>query len=111
MNNAEKLQLEIEKQVAAGFSGTEIKQNLLNLQYTPAEIEVAMRSQRVSSTAQASQGKTSWVSLLVSIFFIFSGLMKMSKYESGSGLYMFGVFMLLVGIGGAVWKMADLVRK
>lgn len=111
MNNDQKINLEIQKQVAAGFSGTEIRSNLLGLQFSADEIERAMSQNRVSATADTEAGKFGWVSLIVSILIIFSGLMKMSKYPSGSGMYTWGIIMLLGGIAGACWKLADIVRK
>lgn len=110
MASNETLRLEIDKQIAAGFSQEEIKKNLLNQQFTPDEVNSALRQGNVASRAKPSQG-FGVVSLLVSGYFIFSGIMKMSKYESGSGLYLFGLVMMLVGVGGLIYKLYDMSRK
>lgn len=110
MANNETLRLEIDKQIAAGFSLDEIRKNLLNQQFTADEVNSALKQGNVSNRAKSSQG-FGVVSILVSVYFIFSGIMKMSKYESGSGLYIFGLVMMLVGIGGLIYKLVDISRK
>lgn len=111
MTNAEKLNLEIDKQIAAGFSSTEIRQNLLSQQFSAEEVNAALQQPRVAAAASTKGGKLGIVSVLVSVYFIFNGLMKMSKYPSGSGMHTFGIIMLLTGVAGGIWKVSDMVRK
>lgn len=110
MANNETLRLEIDKQIAAGFTADEIRQNLLSQQYHPEEVNAALQQTNVASRARSSQG-FGLVSVLVSIYFIFSGIMKMSKYASGSIGFTFGIVMLLVGIGGLIYKLVDISRR
>ncbi|WP_276480370.1 hypothetical protein [Paraflavitalea pollutisoli] len=110
MANNETLQLEIDKQIAAGFSLDEIRKNLLNQQFSTDEVNSALKRNNVASRAKSSQG-IGIMSMLVSVYFIFSGIMKMSKYQSGSGLYIFGLVMMLVGIGGLIYKLVDISRR
>ncbi len=111
MTNTEKLHIEIEKQVAAGFSNPEIRQNLLSQQFTTEEIDAAFKQSSVSAANGNKAGKIGFLSLLISIYFIFNGLMKMSKYPSGSGMHTWGIILLLAGVAGGIWKVADMVRK
>lgn len=110
MTNNETLRLEIDKQIAAGFTAEEIKKNLLSQQYTAEEIVTAMQQTNVATRAKSSSG-IGIASVLISIYFIFSGIMKLSKYSSGSVGYIFGMIMLVVGIGGLIFKLVDISRR
>lgn len=110
MTNNETLRLEIDKQIAAGFTADEIKKNLLSQQYTSDEIMAAMKQTNVASRAKSSSG-IGIASVLVSIYFIFSGIMKLSKYPSGSLGNTFGIIMLVAGVGGLIFKLVDMSRR
>jgi ABC-type spermidine/putrescine transport system permease subunit II len=110
MTNVDNLRLEIDKQIAAGFSADEIRTNLKAQAFSPQDIDAAMKQNNVAAKAKTSPG-IGIVSVLVSVYFIFNGIMKMSKYESGSGLYIFGLIMMSVGIGGLIFKLVELSRK
>ncbi len=110
MTNVEAIRLEIDKQIAAGFTADEIRKNLLTQQYAPDDVNAALRQTNVAGRAKSSSG-VGLVSVLVSIYFIFSGIMKMSKYPSGSTGYIFGVIMLIAGIGGLIFKLVDISRR
>jgi hypothetical protein len=112
MNSPEKIYTEIDKQIEAGFTGAEIKQNLLSQNFTPHEIEVAMRQRKVNAAKQPkSSGKVGIVSLLISVYFIINGSVKISSAPSGSFLYSWGLVMLSVGIIGVIWKGVDMARR
>ncbi|NML19447.1 hypothetical protein HHL16_01115 [Pseudoflavitalea sp. G-6-1-2] len=51
------------------------------------------------------------LTILVSIYFIVSGLLKMSRHASGSFLHSWGIILLLVGVAGTVWKVAEITKK
>lgn len=110
MTNNETIRLEIDKQIAAGFSADEIRNNLLSQQYNPDEVNAAMKQTGAASRAKPAAG-FGIASVLVSIFLIFSGIMKLNKYESGSIGYIFGWFMLIGGIGGLIFKLVDMSRR
>jgi hypothetical protein len=112
MTNAERIYTEIDKQVEAGFTGAEIKQNLLSQNFTPQEIEQALRQRQVNAAKQPkSSAKFGIVSLLVSIYFIINGSVKISTYPSGSILNTWGLVMLSVGVIGVIWKGIDMARR
>ena len=110
MTNLESIRLEIDKQIAAGFTADEIRSNLLSKQFTPDEVNAALQQSNAASRAKSSSG-IGIVSVLISIYFVFSGIMKMSKYPSGSFGYMFGIFMLIVGLFGLIYKLVDISRR
>jgi hypothetical protein len=110
MTNHEALRLEIDKQITAGFTADEIKSNLLSQQYTAEEVSAAMKQTNVAAKAKPSSG-VGIISLLVSVYFIFNGIMKMNKYPSGSTIYIFGIVMLVAGIGGLIFKLVDMSRR
>lgn len=110
MTNKETIRLEIDKQIAAGFTPEEIRKNLLDQKYSPDEVNVALKQTNVASRARSSQG-FGMISVLVSVYFVFSGIMKMSKYPSGTVLYIFGLVMILVGVGGLIYKLVDMSRR
>jgi protein-S-isoprenylcysteine O-methyltransferase Ste14 len=112
MTNPEKINLEIDKQINAGFQPSEIRQNLLGLNFTEAEINEAFKSRNITAKATAkSSSQTSVVSLLISVFFIISGFMRMGNHSSGSMLYNWGIILVLVGIAGVVIKGIDLAKR
>jgi hypothetical protein len=112
MSNSEKIRSEIEKQISAGFTRDEIKQNLLAQQFEGAEIDACLKQYKSVADAQPAKNSTgtSVVSLLVSIYFIINGSMKVSSNPSGL-LHTWGIIMICVGLAGAVWKTIDLVRR
>lgn len=110
MTNNETLRLEIDKQIAAGFTAEEIKKNLLSQQYTSDEISAAMRQTNVASRAKSSSG-FGIASVLISVYFIFSGIMKLGKYPSGSFGHILGIVMLVAGVGGLIFKLVDISRR
>jgi hypothetical protein len=110
MTNNESIRFEIDKQIAAGFTVDEIRKNLLSQQYSAEDINAAMRQNNVAAKAKSSSG-IGIASVLISVYFIFSGIMKMNKYESGSVGYIFGIIMLVAGIGGLIFKLVDISRR
>lgn len=110
MTNNETIRLEIDKQIAAGFSADEIRSNLLSQQYSPDEVNAALKQTNAGARAKSSSG-IGIFSVLISVYFIFSGIMKMSKYPSGSILFTFGLVMLVVGIGGLIYKLVEMSRR
>lgn len=110
MTNIETIRLEIDKQIAAGFTIDEIRKNLLTQQYAADDVNAALRQTNAAGRAKSSSG-VGIVSVLISIYFIFSGIMKMSKYPSGSTGYIFGMIMLIAGIGGLIFKLVDISRR
>ena len=112
MTNSEKIYIDIDKQIEAGFSGAEIKQNLLSQNYTAQEIEQAFRQRKVDGAKVAnSSGKVGVLSLLVSVFFIIKGMINMGRGPSGSLIFTWGLIMLVLGIVGVVWKSIDMSRR
>jgi len=109
MSNSESIRSEIEKQISAGFTRDEIKKNLLAQQFEAVEIDACMKQYKNVPGAKSSTG-ASVVSLLVSIYFIINGSMKVSSNPSGL-LHTWGIIMICVGLAGGVWKMIDLVRR
>ena len=110
MTNTNDIRLEIDKQVAAGFTAEEIRKNLESQHYSTEQIRAAMKQSPAVAKAK-SQSSIGVVSLLVSVYFIFNGIMKMSKYPSGSVIYVFGIVMLCAGIGGLIFKLIDMSRR
>ena len=110
MTNNEALRLEIDKQIAAGFTVDEIRSNLLSQQYNAEEVSAAMKQTNVAAKAKSNSG-VGIISLLVSVYFIFNGIMKINKYQSGSVIYIFGFVMLFAGIGGLIFKLVDMSRR
>ena len=108
--NMNDIRLEIDKQVAAGFTADEIRKNLESQQYSSEAIRAAMKQSPAAAKAK-SQSSIGVVSLLVSVYFIFNGIMKMNKYPSGSVIYVFGIVMLCAGIGGLIFKLVDMSRR
>ena len=108
MTNTNDIRLEIDKQIAAGFTADEIRKNLQSQQFSNEEIKAAMKQAPSAPKEKSSIGV---ISLLISVYFIFNGIMKMNKYESGSGLYIFGVIMLCVGVGGLIFKLVEMSRR
>ncbi|MDF2187272.1 hypothetical protein [Paraflavitalea sp. CAU 1676] len=110
MTNNETIRIEIDKQIAAGFSADEIRSNLLSQKYHPDEVNSAMRQTGAAARANSPAG-FGIASVLVSIFLIISGIMKVNRYESGSISYIFGFIMLIGGIGGLIFKVVDMSRR
>jgi hypothetical protein len=110
MTNTESLRFEIDKQIAAGFTAEEIKKNLLSLQYSPEEVNAAMRQTNVAAKAKSSSG-IGIASVLISVYFIITGIIKIGKYPSGSIGYIFGIVMLIAGVGGLIFKLVDISRR
>ena len=110
MTNVETIRVEIDKQIAAGFTADEIRKNLLSQKYHPDEVNAALQQTNAASRAKSSSG-IGIASVLVSIYFIFSGIMKMNNHPSGSGVYIFGIIMLVVGIGGLIFKLVEMSRS
>ncbi|QEC40887.1 MULTISPECIES: hypothetical protein [Chitinophagaceae] len=52
-----------------------------------------------------------FLTILVSLYFIISGLLKMSKHASGSFLHSWGILLLLAGVAGTIWKLAEITKK
>jgi hypothetical protein len=111
MTNIERIHIEIEKQVNAGFSAEEIRQNLLLQQYSTAEINEGLKRVPASAAPEKSSSKTGFVSILISVFFIISGSMRMNSEPSGSTLHTWGIILVIVGVVGVVWKSYDAFRK
>jgi hypothetical protein len=111
MTNSEKIQLEIEKQINAGFSAKEIRENLLLQNFTNTEINEGLKRMPAPSASEKPTQKFGILSLLISVFFIINGMMRMSKNPSGSFLYTWGIILICVGIVGVIWKGLDVVRK
>jgi hypothetical protein len=111
MTNAEKIRMEIEKQINAGFTADEIRQNLLIQQFSTAEINEGLKRIPASAVRDKSSSKTGFVSILVSIFFIISGSMRMNSSPSGSTLYTWGIILISVGVVGVIWKSYDAFRR
>lgn len=112
MSNSDTIRSEIEKQISAGFTHDEIKQNLIAQQFEATEIDACLKQyQSVTGAAPAkSSTGASVVSLLVSIYFIINGSMRVSSNPSGI-LHTWGIIMICVGLAGVVWKTIDLVRR
>jgi hypothetical protein len=110
MTNVETIRLEIDKQIAAGFTADEIRRNLLSQKHHPDDVTAAFKQTNVAARAKSSSG-IGVASVLISIYFIFSGIMKMSKYPSGSISYTFGIVMLVVGIGGLIYKLVEISKR
>jgi hypothetical protein len=108
MTNSNNIRLEIDKQVAAGFTADEIRKNLQSQQYTNDEITTAMKQAPAAFKEKSSFGV---VSILISVYFIFKGIYNMSQYPSGSVLNVFGLVMLCGGIGGLIFKLVDISRR
>jgi hypothetical protein len=112
MTNSEKISIDIDKQVAAGFTGAEIKKNLLSQNYTALEIEQAFRQRKIDGASKPKpSGGVGILSLLVSVFFIIKGMINMGRASSGSFLFTWGLIMLILGILGVVWKSIDMARR
>ncbi len=109
---SETIRSEIEKQISAGFTHDEIKQNLLAQQFEATEIDACLKQYKGVAGAQAAKSSTgaSVVSLLVSLYFIINGSMKVNNNPSGL-LHTWGIILICVGLAGAVWKTIDLVRR
>ncbi|WEK36399.1 MAG: hypothetical protein P0Y53_02710 [Candidatus Pseudobacter hemicellulosilyticus] len=113
MTNTQKLRREIDQQIEAGFSRDQIRQHLLARQYAADEIDKALKQLPSAAAAgrRSSSTGVSIVSILISLYFIITGLVKMSKYPSDSPLYTWGVILLLAGTAGAIWKISEMIRK
>ena len=111
MTNSEKIQLEIEKQINAGFNAGEIRQNLLLQHYTDTEINEGLKRRPAPAASQQSNHKFGLLSFLVSVFFIVKGFMNMGKYPSGSFGYTLGIIFILLGIAGVIIKGVDMARR
>ena len=112
MSNADNITIEIEKQINAGFTSYEIKQNLLAQNFTAQEIEQGLKQYRAAfGRAPKSSGKFGILSFLVSVFFIIKGILNLSSAPSGSMLYIWGFVLLGVGLAGVIWKGIDMSRR
>lgn len=112
MTNSEKIYVDIDKQIEAGFTGAEIKKNLLSQNYTAHEIEQAFRQRKVEgATKPKSSSGVGIVSLLVSVYFIFKGMVNIGRAPSGSFLFTWGLIMLILGVAGVIWKGIDMSRR
>ena len=114
MPTTEKINQEIDKQLNAGFKPHEIKSNLLTLNFPEHEIDAALKNRQFNTTGQPAKKDSPGlgvVSLLVSVFFIINGSMRISSSPAGSILYNWGIILVCVGIAGVVWKTIDLVRR
>jgi hypothetical protein len=52
-----------------------------------------------------------FLTILISLYFIISGLLKMSKHPSGTFFHSLGILLLLAGVAGTVWKLAEIRKK
>ncbi len=114
MTKFEQINLEIDKQVNAGFQPFEIRQNLLGLQFTEEEINDVFHKRNIDATKTEAPKRSSGshvLSLLISVFFIISGSMRMSSNRSGSFLSNWGMILVIVGVVGVIWKTVDMVRS
>jgi hypothetical protein len=111
MTNQEKIQLEIEKQINAGFNASEIRQNLLLQNFTNTEINEGLRRTPSAPAAEKSTHKFGVLSLLVSVFFIINGFTRIAKNPSGSMLHTWGIILIIAGTVGVIWKGIDMSRK
>lgn len=111
MTNTERIRIEIEKQINAGFTVDEIRQNLLLQNLPMAEINEGLKRIPASATPNKSSSGTGFVSILISIFFIISGSMRMNNSPSGSTLYTWGIVLISVGVVGVIWKSYDAFRR
>jgi len=112
MTNQEKIHYEIDKQITAGFSISEIRQNLLAQNFPPAETDEALK--HLSGAEKKEPARSSGadiISILVSVYFIINGSMRLSSNPSGSGLHTWGIIMLSVGIIGVTWKSVDFITR
>jgi hypothetical protein len=67
--------------------------------------ENLLNQEPIKEEPKKSSGK-SWVSLLLSGFFIIRGFMYISE-----GITVWGSIMLLVGIGGIIWKLYEMNKS
>ena len=112
MTNSDMITIEIEKQINAGFTSSEIKQNLLAQNFTSQEIEQGLKQYRAAfGRAPKSSGKFGILSFLISIYFIIKGLININTAPSGSIIYVWGFIMLFAGLAGAIWKGIDMSRR
>ncbi|MFT3826886.1 MAG: hypothetical protein QM731_23380 [Chitinophagaceae bacterium] len=105
MTNHEKLRAEVDKQQAAGFTNDEIRKSLAEQHYSQEEIESSLQR------ARKSEGNMGFLSVLLSVYFIISGIIKISTREAGSLAHTWGIIMLVVGIGGAIYKINTILKS
>jgi hypothetical protein len=112
MTNNDRLTIEIDKQINAGFTSSEIKQNLLAQNFTAQEIEQGLKQYRAAfGRSPKSSARFGILSVLVSVFFIINGSMRISSTQPGSILHTWGIILLCAGILGVIWKGIDMARR
>jgi hypothetical protein len=111
MTNQEKIQIEIEKQINAGFNAKEIRQNLLLQNFTDSEINEGLKKTPATPASENSTQKFGVLSLLLSVFFIIRGIMYMNKYPAGDFSYTLGIIFILLGTAGFIIKGVDIARR
>jgi hypothetical protein len=113
MTNSEKTRIgfEIDKQLNAGFNHLEIRHNLLEQNYTHAEIDEGFKHFSKSPDFRRSSSNIGLLSLLISLFFIFSGCTRLMNSKPGSTLYVWGIILICTGIAGLILKTYTLIRK
>lgn len=97
---------DIHNQTALGFSEDEIRHNLQLNGYAQEEITRALKAIRQNPAIAAKEQKTSYWSLLLSLFFIVRGIMYFSKNQTTLGFLMTGV-----GFIGFIIKVVQLSRR
>lgn len=111
MTNQEKIRIEIEKQINAGFNAQEIRQNLLLQNFTNSEINDGLKRMPAAAASEKPTHKFGVLSLLLSVFFIIRGIMYMNKYPSGHFSYTLGIIFILLGTAGFIIKGVDMARR
>lgn len=96
---------DIHNQTALGFSEDEIRHNLRLNGYTQEEITKALKAMQQDPVIADKEKKTSYWSLLISLFFIVRGIMYFSKNQHTMGFLMTGV-----GFIGFIIKAVQLRR-
>jgi hypothetical protein len=109
MTNQEKIRIEIEKQINAGFNVQEIRENLLLQNFSNAEINESLKGMPAAASPEKQPHKFGILSLLLSLFFVVKGIIYMSN---GSEVRkMLGLVFLLLGLAGFIIKSVSIARK
>jgi hypothetical protein len=64
-----------------------------------------------STEPKRTSSKIGIISVLVSIWFIINGSMRLNQHPSGTYLHTWGLILVIVGTVGVIWKGWELVRK
>lgn len=101
----EEMQASVSKQVNAGFSMSEIKENLIADGYSKEEIDRLKFLLPETVPAQRNKGRE-YLSLVVSLFLIVRGCMLLSN-----GKPVWGAILFVIGVGGLIAKIAFMARN